>query len=202
MIQHAGMNLALNSPIEAPYEAGKDLSVVISCADSSTVAPACEALEIIGRFLKGRGRLMYRWWNFEVLTVASLRKLAAREAAAADLIIISTHAGRKLPREIADWINQWLLLRQQRPGVLVALVDADATPKANSPGVLSQLKKVAKLGRLNFFPNGTKGFLRAALAEGTKCRRPAIRRVARTRAHHGLPGGAPTSRRKHAAQTN
>ena len=198
----SGVNLALNSPIEAPYEAGKDLSVVISCADASTVAPACEALEIIGRFLKGRGRLMYRWWNFEVLTVASLRKLAASEAAVADLVIISTHEGRKLPREIADWINQWLRLRKQRPGVLMALIDSDTTRKENSPGVLSQLKKVAKLGRLNFFPNGTKGFLRAALAEGTKCRRPAIRRGARTRAPHGLPGGAPTSRQKYAAQAN
>ncbi len=150
------MKMVLKSPNEAPYEAGKDFSIVIACADSSTVAPACEVLELIEENLTDEGRLFYQWWNFEVLTIHSLRKLAAAEAATADIIIIGLHGGQGLPQEVTDWMKQWLGLRNDRPGALVALLDADLKATGTAQENLFHLKQAAAFGRLDFFPTRAK----------------------------------------------
>ena len=146
-----GMKLVLKSPNEAPFEPGKDFSVVIACADSSTAAPACEVLELIEGRITDEGRLFYQWWNFEVLTVESLRELAAVEAATADIIIIGLHEGRGLPREVSEWMKQWLGLRAGRPGALVALLAADLKTTAASERILAHLRAAAEFGHLEFF---------------------------------------------------
>lgn len=150
------MKMVLKSPNEAPYEAGKDFSVVIACADSSTVAPACEVLELIEEILTDEGRLFYQWWNFEVLTVNSLRELAAAEAATADIIIIGLHEGQGLPQEATDWMKQWLGLRKNRPGALVALLDSDLKTTDASQGILAHLKQAAAFGHMDFFATRAK----------------------------------------------
>jgi hypothetical protein len=150
------MKLVLKSPNEAPYEKGKDFGVVIACEDSSIAAPACEVLELIEQNIKDEGRLFYQWWNFEVLTVASLRELAAAEAAVADMIIIGLHEGRELPQEVTDWMKCWLRLRKDRPGALVALLDSELKTKDATQGILSQLKQVAAFGHMDFFATRAK----------------------------------------------
>jgi len=150
------MKMVLKSPNEAPYELGRDFSVVIACADSSTAAPACEVLELIQENLTDEGRLFYQWWNFEVLTVSSLRELAAAEAATADIIIIGLHEGHGLPREVTDWMKQWLGLRKNRPGALVALLDSDLQANDASQKILSHLKQAAAFGHMDFFTTRAK----------------------------------------------
>jgi|GEM_PF-1862030 len=150
------MKLVLKSPNEAPFESGKDFSVVIACEDSSTAAPACEVLELIERRLTDEGRLFYQWWNFEVLTVDSLRELAATEAATADIIIIGLHEGRGLPPEVSEWMKRWLGLRKDRPGALVALLDPDLKTTAASEQILAHLRQAAAFGHMEFFATRAK----------------------------------------------
>lgn len=50
------MNLVLKGPNEAPYEAGRDLKVVIACEDSALAANACELLELLVDNLAKEGR--------------------------------------------------------------------------------------------------------------------------------------------------
>lgn len=148
--------MVLKSPNEAPYEAGRDFSVVIACADSSAAAPACEVLELIEENLTDEGRLFYQWWNFEVLTIHSLRELAAAEAAMADIIIIGLHEGQGLPQEVSDWMKQWLGLRKNRPGALVALLDSYLKTTDASQEILSHLKQAAAFGHMDFFATRAK----------------------------------------------
>lgn len=150
------MKMVLKSPNEAPYEPGKDFSVVIACADSAAAAPACEILELIEASLTDEGRLFYQWWNFEVLTVNSLRELAAVEAATADIIIIGLHEGHGLPREVTDWMKQWLGLRKNRHGALVALLDSDLKDTDASQEILAHLKQAATFGHMDFFTTRAK----------------------------------------------
>jgi len=145
------MKLVLKSPNEAPFEPSKDFSVVIACADSSAAAPACEVLELIESGLTDEGRLFYQWWNFEVLTVDSLRELAAVEAATADIIIIGLHEGRGLPPEVSEWMKQWLGLRKNHPGALVALLDPELKTTAASEQILAHLRQAAAFGHMDFF---------------------------------------------------
>ena len=153
------MNYVFEKPNDAPGEArnGFGYSVVIASEDSATAAPACEVLALVEHQLNEEGRVIFRWWNFEVLEIASLRELASREAAAADLIIIATHDGRAWPQAVADWIKRWLELRNQRPGVLVAVLDSALKKCAAARGMLLQLKQTAALGHMDFFANPGQG---------------------------------------------
>ena len=151
------MNLVLNGPDESPYEAGKDLNVVIACEDSALAADVCETLELLKGNLAKDGRLLYRWWNFEVLTCPTLRELAAMEAANADIILFGIHEGRALPAPVADWMQRWLKLRQRRPGAVVAVVAASLkTAAATAGNIVVQLKKTAAEGQMDFFATRAK----------------------------------------------
>ena len=145
------MHSGLNSPNEAASGAAGDFSVVIACEDSATAPSACEVLGLLEQDLKAEGRLTYRWWNFELLACTAFHETAAAEAATADMIIIDVHAGRELPQEVTAWMNQWLPLRKNRPGALVAVLDSDLQKPDASPEILAQLKRVAALAHLDFF---------------------------------------------------
>jgi len=145
------MELELNQPSIAPFAPGKDLKVVVACEDSAAAQQVCELLARIGHNSGPEGRLIYSWWNFDVLAIAQLRTLAAEEAAAAGMIIIAARERPNLPVGVVDWIKRWLDLRQERGGALVAVLDSDRTKPEVSEGILLQLKKSAALGQMDFF---------------------------------------------------
>lgn len=190
------MKMVLKSPNEAPYEAGKDFSVVIACADSATAGPACEVLELIEENLTDEGRLFYQWWNFEVLAVSSLRELAAAEAATADIIIIGLHEGQRLSPEVSDWMKQWLGLRKNRPGALVALLDSDLKTTDASQEILAHLKQAAAFGHMDFFATRAKEEKDSGVARWAS---EAARQFVMAR-KNDAPGGLPGERRAAAAR--
>jgi len=148
------MKLELDRPWMEPFNPAIDVRVLVACGDASTAEQACALLHCVGRDCGSEGRLIYRWWNFEVLAINSLRELASFEAAAADLIIIAAREGRKLPCGIADWMARWLELRNGRRGALVALLESDreASGASGTPeAVFSKLKAAAAEGCLDFF---------------------------------------------------
>jgi hypothetical protein len=150
------MELVLDHPDNRAIEPTKDLVVVVACEAAATAPRACELLERIGRSAGVEGRLIYSWWTFAVLASASLRQLAASEAAAADMIMIAAREGPGLPEAVKDWISLCLASREQhlRPRALVALLESGKKPNGASCGVLSELKQLAELGAVDFFANG------------------------------------------------
>jgi len=122
----ASVQLVLKSPNEAPYEAGKDFSVMISFDDSVAAARADDVLQLLGQNLKAEeGRLFHQWWHVEDLAFTAMRELAALEAAMADILIIVIHHGRQLTGMVAVWLERVAALRKDRPKTLVALLDSD-----------------------------------------------------------------------------
>jgi hypothetical protein len=153
------MQQVLKSQDHAPYEEGTDFSVMIAFDDSVAAERADDVLELLEQNLKDeQGRLFHQWWNTEVLAFSSLREQAAAEAAWADMIILVLREGRELPGMVAAWMKRSLDLRKDRPGALVALLDSDPQKPDESQGVLSQLKKAAASGQMDFF--ATRGNLR------------------------------------------
>lgn len=63
------------------------------------------------------------FWLLTELRTPKLRAIAAGEAAAADLVIISVHHAETLPGEVKRWIDLWLKQKGNRPTVLSALFD-------------------------------------------------------------------------------
>ena len=145
------MNLVLNQPCMKPFDPTSDLRVLIACEDPAAAERACAVLERLASNCQAEGRLIYQWWNFEVLGITALRALATQEAAAADLIIFAVRGHKHLPGVVDNWINRWLDLRNGRRGALVALLDVGRKPASDSDGIVSQLKKSAALGNLDFF---------------------------------------------------
>ena len=133
------------------FDPAKDMRVVVACEDSTAAARASVVLERIGGEGEGQGRGHYCWWNYEILAIPSLKKVAALEAAAADMIAFAAHDGSELPEDVVDWISMWLAMGDFRSRALVAILDSDTAGNGNSQSILSQLNKVAELGQMDFF---------------------------------------------------
>jgi len=91
--------------------------------DSATGTRASEFCETLSRSLGGRCEIASELWPLTELRTADLRAIAAREAGAADLVIVSVHHGEALPGEVKSWIDLWLKQKTVRPTVLLALFD-------------------------------------------------------------------------------
>ena len=91
--------------------------------DSATGARASDFCETLANCLGHTCEIVKEFWPLTELRTANLRAIAAGEAAAADLVIVSVHHGEFLPSEIKGWINLWLKQKSNRPTVLLALFD-------------------------------------------------------------------------------
>lgn len=150
------MELVLKHPNDGPIQGIKDVVAIVVCEEPATAPRACALLSRVGRNAGTEGRLIYSWWTFGVLASASLRQLAASEAAAADIVIIATREGPALPESVKDWISLWLATGEyhHRPRALVALLEPGEKQNGSSRGVRAELKGLAEADGVDFFANG------------------------------------------------
>ncbi|MGA2246831.1 MAG: hypothetical protein ABSH48_17705, partial [Verrucomicrobiota bacterium] len=73
----------------------------------------------------------------------SLRTLAGREAAAADLVIIAVHGARELPPEVAAWIASWRDLRKDRREPMIVRLGSNLSDPDYLHGLCSQFRPLA-----------------------------------------------------------
>ena len=93
-------------------------------------------------------------WSFEVLAVQEIGNLAARAAAQAAVVILSSHGRTELPPEIRDWIERWPELITYNDPALVALLDEPKTRRGAS-STLAYLRSVADRNGIDFFMHTT-----------------------------------------------
>jgi hypothetical protein len=165
----SAMELVLKHPDQGPIEPMTDLVAIVVCEDPQSAPRACAMLKRVGRKAGPEGRLLYSWWTFSVLASASLRQLAASEAAAADMVVIAAREGPGLPESVKDWISLWLATGEYHPRrrALVALLDPDKKQNSASRGVLSDLKQLTEADEVDFFATGENVGWEAALARGS-----------------------------------
>ena len=89
-------------------------------------------------------------WKFEVLGNAKMKEMAVKDAAAADLIIISSHGIGELPVEVKSWIDQWRA-RKGNAMALVALVDRPQAESFEQASIRAYLQGVARRAGMDFF---------------------------------------------------
>ena len=185
------MELVLKHPDMGPVDSAKDLVAIVVCEDPMNAPRACAMLKRVGSKAGVQGRLLYSWWTYDVLASASLRLLAASEAATADMVIIAAREGPGLPEGVKEWIRLWLATGEYHPRrrAMVALLEPDKKQSGPSRGVLSELKHLAEADDVDFFANGEESGWEAVLT-GSGYDRPAIRPGVTAGAARGLPGGA------------
>jgi hypothetical protein len=124
-------------------------NVVIAYEDFETGKHAKKTYDFLTEHLSSECVFTSQMWKFDVLGIPKLREIAARDAAAADIVVISCHGSTDLPAEVKAWIELWLAERTQ-PIALVALFDGAAiTPATHA--VRDYLNKVAIRGHMEFF---------------------------------------------------
>ena len=82
------------------------------------------------------------------LRTPQLRAIAAGEAAATDLVIVSVHHAETLPDEVKSWIDLWLKHKRSHPAVLLALFDP--LHLGTSGSIQVYLREVARRGNMEF----------------------------------------------------
>jgi hypothetical protein len=127
-------------------EGNPALNVVIAYEDLETGKRAMKTYEYMVKQLGGECLFANQMWKFDVLAVPKLKEIAAKDAAAAEIIIISAHEGRELPPSVKAWIELWLSYKTEA-SALVGLFDGDT--EANT--VRSYLAEVAKRAKIEFF---------------------------------------------------
>ncbi len=124
------------------------LAFLATFEDSITGTRVKEFRQSLGRDLGRDCRLIEHIWLFNTFRLRELQEIAAEEAAASDLIIISAHRTDALPEEVRNWIDLWVRPIAQHPAVLVALLDPVEEGAANP--LQDYLQDVAKRGHMEF----------------------------------------------------
>jgi hypothetical protein len=89
-------------------------------------------------------------WKLDVLGTPSLRELAAKDVASADILIISIRGDRQLLPEVKSWLDVWVGERGS-PIALVALFDKKFKHSPSAIEIRSYLEEVSRSGRMDFF---------------------------------------------------
>jgi hypothetical protein len=122
------------------------LNVVIAYEDLETGKRAMKTYEYMVQQLGDQCLFANQMWKFDVLAVPKLKEIAAKDAAAAEIIIVAAHEGRDLPAEVKSWIEMWLGYKTEA-SALVGLFDGEneSTPARN------YLAEVARRAKIEFF---------------------------------------------------
>ena len=109
----------------------------------------------LSRDLGADCRIVEHVWLFNTFRLHELQEIAAEEASASDLVIMSVHQAHSLPDEVKSWIDLWLRPRVRHPAVLLALLDPEEERAPN--GVLAYLQEVANRGGMEFLVEAADG---------------------------------------------
>jgi hypothetical protein len=123
---------------------------VVAYEDSETGYHARNVCDYLAERLGRECRFIGQMWGFDVLRIPECRELAAKAAASADVIMLSSHGAGDLPGEVKAWIELWLRDKADSQA-LVALFDRPRVEAAQYWPVQEYLAGVAERGQIPFF---------------------------------------------------
>ena len=124
------------------------LALLAAFEDSVTGMRVKDFCHDLSRNLGQQCEIVQHVWLFNTLRLRELQEIAAEEASACDLVIISVHQAEDLPDEVKSWIELWLKHKGGNHAVLLALLDADYE---QDPGAThTYLQDVARRGGMKF----------------------------------------------------
>ena len=131
-------------------DANPTFNVLIAYEDFETGKQAKRTYDFLLQNLGQECHFEHQMWKFDVLSIPKLREMAARDALAADIIIISSHGGESLPEHVQEWIESWLG-QPTNSIALVALFDFANDKILNTRGIRNYLADAARRGGMGFF---------------------------------------------------
>jgi hypothetical protein len=124
------------------------LALLAAFEDSVTGMRVRDFCQDLAGNLGGHCQIIEHIWLFNTFRLRELLEIAAEEASASDLVIISVHQAEELPDEVKSWIELWLSHIGNNHAVLLALFDP---AYEQAPGATqTYLQDVAQRGGLKF----------------------------------------------------
>jgi hypothetical protein len=130
------------------WREARRLVLVEAFEDSATGTRIKEFRQTLSEQLGPGCQLIEHVWLFNLFRFHELQEIAAEEAAAADLIVISVHDPESLPDEAKRWMDGWLRRGTARHAVVLVL--QDSPPDAESRPVEGYLQEAARRGGMEF----------------------------------------------------
>ena len=127
------------------------LDVLILYEDFGTGLRAKRSLDLLPHQLTADAKWNTKLWRIQLLSDSLLAEQAAREAAAADVIILSVHGRTPLPPEVRTWITAWLRHKERRSYALGVLLDAEEVSRGSQNPVVNYMQQVATIGGVDLF---------------------------------------------------
>jgi len=134
--------------VTQPGTDARRLTAVAAYEDSATETRVNEFCTSLVQHLGRKCEVTKHMWLLSELRVSQLRTIAAGEAAAADVILVSLHHADSLPAEVENWVELWLARKGPQPKVLLALFDPPH--RGISTSMQARLKEAASRGRMEF----------------------------------------------------
>jgi hypothetical protein len=145
------MQRLLNYPsmTSSDLEVNPEFNVVICYEDFETGKQAKRTYDYLTQNLGKECQFSSQMWKFEVLEIGKLCEIAAKDAAVADIIIISTHGAHPLPDAVKGWLE--ISLENTRAIALVVLFSDRSDDPAMIQATTAYLSEQAKRGQMEFF---------------------------------------------------
>jgi len=150
------MNLTMAKPrLWERWKEAEQLALLATFEDADTCNRVKEFCQGLARDLDGRCKIIQHVWVASTFRLRELREIAAEEACAADLIVISAHQAESVPDEVRSWFELWVLQKRSRAAVLLALLDAGYGGTSGS--MRAYLHEVARRGNMEFLVESEPG---------------------------------------------
>jgi hypothetical protein len=130
------------------WKAAKRLALLAIFEDSVTGMWVKEFCQGLSRDLGRQCQIIEHVWPFSTFRLRELQEIAAEEASASDLVIISVHPTEGLPDEVKSWIELWLSHKGDRQAVLLALLYLPYEGVSGSTE--AYLREIARRGGMEF----------------------------------------------------
>jgi hypothetical protein len=150
----------MNTTVTVPHvwhrwKEAKRLVLLATFEDSVTGMRVKEFCQGLSRDLGQQCQIIEHVWLFSTFRLRELQEIAAEEASASDLIIISVHQAESLPDEVKNWIDLWLGQKGARHAVLLALLDPPYEGASRSTE--AYLQEIARRGGMEFVVQSGEG---------------------------------------------
>ena len=131
-------------------EITRTLNIITLFEDVATGKRGKQVYDYLEGHLGGDFEFNHQIWKLDVLGTPSLRELAAKDVAEADILIVSVRGDRHLLPEVKSWLDVWVGQRGS-PIALVALFDANYKHTECALEIKHYLEEVSQSGQMDFF---------------------------------------------------
>ena len=131
-------------------EITRTLNIITLFEDVATGKRGKQVYDYLDSHLGEDFEFNHQVWKLDVLSTPSLRDLAAKDVAGADILIISVRGDRSLLPEVKSWLDVWVGQRGS-PIALVALFDPQFKNYESAREIKRYLEEVSETGQMDFF---------------------------------------------------